>query len=829
MSSPQWNSFQPPIQQDSAIIALQNVPNPYSSTTTTTTTGSSSSSTTSSTGQRETGIIEKLLHSYGFIQCCERQARLFFHYTQFEGNIEHLKIGDPVEFEMTYDRRTGKPIASNVLKISSEVLSYEVLSEDHVSGIVTTEIKNSESGTISDQGRISYESRGECFFLPYTAQDIEDNVVLKAKDKVTFLIATDKRTGNLHARHIKLDNSSQLQRYQGVVCSKKESFGFIERADVVKEIFFHFSEVKDIKDLILGDDVEFSIQIRNNKEVAVNITRLPEGTVVFEDIGEERIKGQVTKVIDKGQTRNQSDPFPGRIHCRHSNKELDFPFGDKDQRGDFTLQIGDWVEFNIATDRRDLLQRATNIELLEESFLVSNEQREKGIIATLKEGFGFIKCVNREARMFFHFSEILDVLREIKVQDEVEFTVVQDATMPNRQNAIRIRHLPSGMVKFDTVLHKHVIGVVEKEPGYQWNRSPNKIDNSIKNKESEPGIIFFQLNGEKESINFYIKDCDIRNVPKLGDKVEFNICESKCNNLKTAADIRIVSRGVKNGYKYAYQGFIAALKDGFGFIETAEHDREVFFHFSVYNGDPSHLELGWEVEYGGLSQKGSKQSAECVRKLPKGTIPVEEAKPEIYEGLVVRPVRCFNPDQEEYSGLIQKGTEESESAIFYKFGITSLADKKEFIQKGDTVQFQLGTVLATGEERAVNVKPIRPKLRATVEAIKGQFGFLSYEVEEGKKLFFHISEIRNNETLQPGDQVEFVIVQKQRNGKVSACNVVKISDIPRPERLISRLRTTSCEESGPRVIIIRQPRGPDGTAGFKQQREFHEYQELVVG
>lgn len=60
-------------------------------------------------------------HSYGFIQCCERQARLFFHFSQFSGNIEHLKIGDPVEFEMTYDRRTGKPIASQVSKIAPEV------------------------------------------------------------------------------------------------------------------------------------------------------------------------------------------------------------------------------------------------------------------------------------------------------------------------------------------------------------------------------------------------------------------------------------------------------------------------------------------------------------------------------------------------------------------------------------------------------------------------------------------------------------------------------------------------------------------------------------
>lgn len=70
-------------------------------------------------------------HSYGFIQCCERQARLFFHFSQFTGNIEHLKIGDPVEFEMTYDRRTGKPIASAVTKIAPEVVSSLFFSRLH--------------------------------------------------------------------------------------------------------------------------------------------------------------------------------------------------------------------------------------------------------------------------------------------------------------------------------------------------------------------------------------------------------------------------------------------------------------------------------------------------------------------------------------------------------------------------------------------------------------------------------------------------------------------------------------------------------------------------
>lgn len=48
------------------------------------------------------------------------------------------------------------------------------------------------------------------------------------------------------------------------MCSLKENFGFIERSDVVREIFFHYSEYKgDIGNLNLGDDVEFGIQTRN--------------------------------------------------------------------------------------------------------------------------------------------------------------------------------------------------------------------------------------------------------------------------------------------------------------------------------------------------------------------------------------------------------------------------------------------------------------------------------------------------------------------------------------------------------------------------------------
>lgn len=45
------------------------------------------------------------------------------------------------------------------------------------------------------------------------------------------------------------------------------------------------------------------------------------------------------------------------------------------------------------------------------------------MIAAIRDGFGFIKCVDRDARMFFHFSEVLEE-SQLHISDEVEFTVV---------------------------------------------------------------------------------------------------------------------------------------------------------------------------------------------------------------------------------------------------------------------------------------------------------------------------------------------------------------------------------------------------------------------
>lgn len=55
-----------------------------------------------------------------------------------------------------------------------------------------------------------------------------------------------------------------------------------------------------------------------------------------------------------------------------------------------------------------------------------------------------------------------------------------------------------------------------------------------------------------------------------------------------------------------------------------------------------------------------------------------------------------------------------------------------------------------------------------------QFGFITYEVGESKKLFFHVKEVQDGLELQTGDEVEFSVILNQRTGKCSACNVRRV-------------------------------------------------------
>ncbi|XP_067384494.1 cold shock domain-containing protein E1 isoform X10 [Channa argus] len=795
-------------------------------------------------GIRETGVVEKLLTSYGFIQCSERQDRLFFHCSQYNGNLQELKIGDDVEFEVSSDRRTGKPIAVKLLRIKPEVLPEERISgqvgpdlhaypfsvlHGYIHPVVSAIPVHLDGKSAPGQvptGSVCYERNGEVFYLTYTPEDVEGNIHLDTGDKVSFYMETNKHTGAVSARNIQLVKKKQM-RCQGVVCATKEAFGFIERADVVKEIFFHYSEFKgDLEALQAGDDVEFTIKDRNGKEVATDVRLLPQGTVIFEDISIEQFEGTVFKVIPKVPIKNQNDPLPGRISAQIGFTDKELPFGEKDTKSKVTLLEGDHIQFNISTDRRDKLERATNIDILPDTFTFTKETREMGVIAAIRDGFGFIKCVDRDARMFFHFSEVLEE-SQLHISDEVEFTVVPDMLSAQRNHAVRIKKLPKGTVSFHTQSEQRFVGVVEKEvvAVTTKNASPTKG----KEKESEEGVIAYEDCGVKLTVPYHAKDLE-GGHPQVGDKVEFSINEVKRTGQQSAGSIRVLNRNASNAKRL--HGFVATLKDNFGFIETANHEQEIFFHYSEVCGDLDNLELGDTVEYTLSKGKGNKVSAEKVTKVAAVNGIVEDGGAQVIMGKVIRPLRSVDPSQTEYQGLIEVTEEEIPLFLIgiggnkgqnYPFGIMGMANKADCLQKGELVKFQVCTVSQTGQKMACNVIPQR---RAIVECVKDQFGFITYEVGESKKLFFHVKEVQDGLELQTGDEVEFSVVLNQRTGKCSACNVRRVSEgpkqvvTPRPDRLVNRLKSITLDDaSAPRLVILRQPRGPDNSKGFIVERK----------
>ncbi|XP_075052406.1 cold shock domain-containing protein E1 isoform X4 [Mixophyes fleayi] len=754
---------------------------------------------------RETGLIEKLLTSYGFIQCSERQARLFFHCSQYNGNLQELKVGDDVEFEVSSDRRTGKPIAVKLVKIKTEIMPEERINGQVVCAVPhNLESKSPAAPGQSPSGSVCYERNGEVFYLTYTPEDVDGNVQLETGDKINFIIETNKHTGAVSARNIMLLMKRKQMRCQGVVCAMKEAFGFIERGDVVKEIFFHYSEFKgDIDALQPGDDVEFTIKDRNGKEVATDVRLLPQGTVIFEDISIEHFEGTVTKVIPKVPNKNQNDPLPGRIKVDFViPKEL--PFGDKDTKSKVTLLEGDHVRFNISTDRRDKLERATNIEVLSDTFEFTDESREMDMLSA------------------------------------------------QRNHAIRIKKLPKGTVSFHTQSDHRFVGIIEKEATSASAKScsPNKG----KEKEGEEGIISYEDCGIRLTVSYHLKDLEGSPAPQVGDKVEFSICEAKRTGQQSAVSMKVLGR---NSNTKRFYGYVATLKDNFGFIETANHDKEIFFHYSEYSGDVDKLELGDMVDYSLSKGKGNKVSAERVTKVHQVNGSSDEVNPTVYWGKVVRPLRSVDPTQTEYQGMIElleevdnkekiaeetpEQAEEAETedeastetnkqasmkGCLFPFGIVGMANKADCLQKGETVKFQLCVLSQNGETMACNIEPLR---RGTVECVKDQFGFINYEIGDSKKLFFHVKEIQDGVELQAGDEVEFSVILNQRTGKCSGCNVTLLSKgpemvaAPRPDRLVSRLKSITLDDaSAPRLMVLRQPKGPDNTKGFGTERKIRQ-------
>ena len=365
-------------------------------------------------------------------------------------------------------------------------------------------------------------------------------------------------------------NSQQpKQLFKGIITNLKDSFGKIEREDLLKEYFFHFTEYKGknpAQELRIGLNVEFEIQDKFGKDQACNIKMLPDGSVNFDEISSNVYIGRIVQPLpSKAQIQqnfsNQIMSIGRLIYDNNDDNLVELTFNERDRiadAGEYTLLEGDFVQFRIATDKRkrlllqsqpnlklnsnqmSQLQRATNITLIEEHSLIDNsnntkEHRETGVLVRIhvssnETQFGVIKCIEQHDLVYFPFDEIISFVKfsndpqqgdslytvgriKLEIGDSLEFSVVKcqkDGIFKNGLKAIRVRQLAKNSVLFEKISSETYTGFIEKEAS-----ALSSGDTQEGNENMLQGVIRYDVssNGSNLSkkITFYVPKFDKNN------------------------------------------------------------------------------------------------------------------------------------------------------------------------------------------------------------------------------------------------------------------------------------------------------------------------------
>lgn len=267
-----------------------------------------------------------------------------------------------------------------------------------------------------------------------------------------------QRRRNSQNNNRRPSNFATLPVEQGIICSLKESFGFIHCAERPDEIFFHFSEVTNCRpdELQIDTEVEFKVGTAvgngggggakgdGEKLSAYQIKALPTGTVLWETEEEE---GRVYQGLVEKAPRNEAGgrggsggggggkPYDtdGTIRILPRDPTLDTQTENEDQdegnkskaplvrlrAGEFSgittasggggdnslstgggssinrLYRGDFVEFRILIDRRTKQKYARYIKLVQTEKERSRIKREKQLLESAVPEEGIIVSLNK--------------------------------------------------------------------------------------------------------------------------------------------------------------------------------------------------------------------------------------------------------------------------------------------------------------------------------------------------------------------------------------------------------------------------------------------------
>ncbi|RYH27239.1 hypothetical protein EON65_13730 [archaeon] len=316
--------------------------------------------------------------------------------------------------------------------------------------------------------------------------DLVEFVTTRLHDSPLYFATDVKFVQSKRAR----DTTLQVQRMLeagavqelGVVTTvKNQEFGFIQGQDRKDEVYFKVDDVQGLDEnerIKEGMEVEFFVitEIVKGKvsDRAVHLKKVKAGTVQLEIVVGQGNNATVSSLP------SSDDDYPGLARLDKAicvcleqygkgegKKGEDTVLQQVDlwQRclpDELTVKLGDRLKFHTHFYRPEKLFFARDVQLLS-YFPVG---RDKGVICSLRENFGFISSESRRSDMYFRLNQVIDSTgklvpaQQLKVNMAVSFDVIEEE---GKLRAVRVQLLSTGASKTEDdryLVKKDVLGVV---------------------------------------------------------------------------------------------------------------------------------------------------------------------------------------------------------------------------------------------------------------------------------------------------------------------------------------------------------------------------------
>jgi len=463
---------------------------------------------------REEGEIVSLFDKYGFIRCAQRDADVFFHYTEVKGNDpSSLECGDEVEFDIGQSSSTSskpqKLAAFNVTALTKGTVKWEIPDNSEGLRIRGKVEKTPRSGN----GNANVSAQFDGIIRINTSEESSESEEEKTKS------STDKSADKL---------SEGLIWYNSDDISKEKN---------------------DSSKLAKGDLIEFSTaqERRTGRKIAKDIILIQSERERLRLLREQKMldeatleRGVVTSLnSDGGYLRSTSRLGP--IYFQYANVELPEKNETNSDSNECTLAEGQDMEFLVCKEEANGRNKSNRLIALKIKFLPKNTVKFHHHIATAV--VGVLTLVPAPSRN--------------RQAHQKGFT---RGGIPGKVRLLSTIVLESGE-KISEVLID-----AEDTPGgvFAANRDGSQFGVWIR----EGDQILFDVIQEIFDGSYYAKG-----TPCLLPNEEHDKNGKTSDDLKKSEEIRLIQPSLAG----RTQGTISALKEGYGFIACAERNIDVYF------------------------------------------------------------------------------------------------------------------------------------------------------------------------------------------------------------------------------------------------------------